>query len=338
MPTYREIAMTPSTTILPYLVADYSGQPPFVDRTYGEPLFHTESEVVGLCYAIDDTLWSIEESGVLRQWSRDGRLLARNFLTDLETIWAFNANASLLASASDDLVIWDVAGTRVKHRVPADSWVLAIAFSSDGKLIASGSEDGYVRVYDVATGKRVAEWEAHDQAISALAFRERFGQLASAGEDKLIHVWDVATKKRLYSKIGHSDRIPSLTWEPNGELLISAGWDTTARVWDLAKPDPLMLLNSHSDQVHTLAYSRDGRSLAVADSDFTIHVWSDARRGKVQFVLQGHTEEIRSMAFSRDGSRLASAGADCVVHLWNMKTGQLVAGPNPRAQIGRAHV
>ena len=62
------------TPILPMLVADYSSPPPFVDRTYGEPLFHTESEVAVLCYAPDDSLWSVEESGILRQWSREGRL------------------------------------------------------------------------------------------------------------------------------------------------------------------------------------------------------------------------------------------------------------------------
>ncbi|MCE9532361.1 MAG: hypothetical protein K8T89_14755 [Planctomycetes bacterium] len=328
--------MTPSTTILPYLVADYSSPPPFVDRTYGEPLFHTESEVCGLCYAADDTLWSIEESGLLRQWSRDGRLLSRSFLTDLETIWAFNADATMLASASNDLVVWDIAGTQAIHRFPVDSWVMALAFSQDGKQLASGHDDGTIRLWDVAKGKLIAKWQGHKGAVSAITFRDKRGHLATAGEDRLIHVWDVASRKLLSTLKGHSDRIPSLAWQPKGEFLVSAGWDTTARVWDMSKPDPLMLLNSHADQVHAIAYSHDGGQLAVADSDFTIHVWNDPSHGKTQFILQGHSDEIRTMAFSRDGSRLASAGADCVVHLWDMKSGQLVAGPNPRARHGIA--
>ena len=135
--------MTPSTTLLPRLIADYSSAPPFVDKTYGEPLFHTESEVADLRYAPDDTLWSIEESGVLRQWSRDGRLLSRNFLTDLQTIWSFSPTAEFLASASDTLVIWDVATAQTRFQlttksfVPEDagSWVLALAFSRDGSRI-----------------------------------------------------------------------------------------------------------------------------------------------------------------------------------------------------------
>jgi WD40 repeat protein len=336
---FFEKAMTPSTTILPYLVADYSSPPPFVDRTYGEPLFHTESEVAGLCYAPDDTLWSIEESGVLRQWTREGRLMARNFLTDLETIWAFNADATLLASASDEFInIWDAAGASVLKRLPVDSWVMALDYSLDGKLLASGHEDGMVRLWDIVNGKLVAEWKAHGQSVSAIDFRDRRGQIATAGEDRLIYVWDFVARKRVASLTGHSDRIPALAWQPGGDLLISAGWDTTARVWEPPKPDPLILLNSHADQVTSLAYSRDGGLLAVADSDFTIHVWSDPLHGRTKFVLQGHTDEIRTLAFSGDGSRLATAGADCVVHLWDMNSGRLVAGPNPRARHGIALV
>jgi len=326
--------MTPSTTLLPYLVADYSSPLPFVDRTYGEPLFHSESEVAALSYAPDDTLWSVEESGILRQWSRDGRLLSRNYLSDLETIWSFSPDATLLASASDELTIWDTAKARALHRMKSPTWATALAFSQDGKLLASGHDDGMLRLWNTTSGDLVAEWEADAEEVSAIAFRSSKNQLATAGEDRLIHVWDIGSKKRLYSLAGHSDRIPALCWQPGGELLVSAGWDTTARVWCPPKTDPLMLLNSHADQVHTLAYSSDGRLLACADSDFTIHVWSEPLQGKVQFVLQGHTEEVRALAFSHDGSRLASAGADRIVHLWDMKTGQLLAGPNPRARHG----
>jgi WD40 repeat protein len=303
-------------------VTDHSSRPPFVDRTYGEPLFHTQSEVVVLCFAPDDSLWSIEESGILRQWTREGRLMTRKFLAELDAIWAFNSDATLIASACDKFInIWDAARARVQRRMPTDSWVMALAFSLDGKLLASGHDNGTVRLWDVSDGKLVAEWKAHNQSVSAIDFRNT--QIATAGEDRLIHVWDFAGKKAA-TLAGHFDRIPALAWQPGGNLLISAGW-----VWDPSKSDPLILLNSHADQVANLAYSRDGRLLAVADSDFTIHVWSDLLHCPTEYVLQGHKDEIRAMAFSRDGSRLATAGADCVVQLWDMNTGRLAAGPNP---------
>ena len=81
-----------------------------------------------------------------------------------------------------------------------------------------------------------------------------------------------------------------------------------------------------------VAFSSDGGLLACADSDFTIHVWEDPRREKQKFVRNGNTDAIRALAFNPSGTRLASAGADRVVHIWDVKTGKLVAGPNPSAR------
>ncbi len=321
-----------SQAILPHLVGDTRNALPFIDRTYGTPLFCSESEVLGLAYAQDGTLWSIEESGVVRQWSRDGKMIDRNFLTDLETIWCFNCNATLLASASDDLVVWDVVDGTAILRVPAESWVMALAFSPDGTILASGHEDGKVRIWEVGTGKLISTIKAHPRAVSAVAFRTNDLHLATAGEDRLIQIWELGNLRNVETFAGHSDRIPCLSWQPGSDILISAGWDTTARVWKFGHPDPLILLNSHSDQVQAIAFSSEGNYLACADSDFDIHIWNNPLGGQHQHVLHGHSDEIRALAFSADSTRLASAGADRVVHVWDVPTGRLIAGPNPRAR------
>src|SRR3712207_6080483 len=113
MKMHEGTPMSSASPILPYLVADLDSPPPFVDRTYGEPLFHTDSDVAALQYAADGTLWSVEESGVLRQWSNEGHLITRIFLSDLETLWSFNADATLLTSGSDDLAVWDTQSGKV---------------------------------------------------------------------------------------------------------------------------------------------------------------------------------------------------------------------------------
>jgi WD40 repeat protein len=318
--------------LLSHLVADYGTPPAFVDRTYGEPLFHTESEVLALRYAPDDTLWTVEEAGVLRHWAPDGRLLEREFLSDVEDAWAFNQDASLLASGTNEIALWGTANATELARVEAESWVTALAFSPDDTVLAAGHDDGRVSLWKLPDLTLLGDLEGHEDGISALAFTADGGQLTTAGDDHKIRVWDVKGRTLVREMRGHTDRVPALAWHPSGEYLISVGWDTTARVWEPGKDDPTILLNAHSDQVNAVAVSPDGGLLACADSDFTIHVWDDPRHARQKFVLSGHTDEIRALAFNSAGTRLASAGADRVVHIWDTATGKLIAGPNPSAR------
>lgn len=321
-----------SHSILPMTEFEFATKPsPLVHRVFGEPRFHAEGDVAALSFAADGSLYSVDETGVLRHWTADGHCQSRYYLSDLETLWCFGPNGTLLASGNDDLVFWDVNTGTMLNRVGRSSWVTALAFTADGSILASGHDDGKVRLWDSQKHTLVAEFIAHPQGISALAFSPDGRHIASAGEDRSVRVWDRVTNAKLYELLSHTDRIPALAWNFDGSLLISAGWDSSARVWRLGQPDPAMLLNSHSDQVMTLAYSTNGTLLATADSDHDIYLWPNPATGKSGHVLRGHVDEVRCLAFSADGSRLASAGADRVVHLWDTQTGQLLVGPNPGA-------
>jgi WD40 repeat protein len=319
--------VTPVPTAAPETVL-----PPLVAKTFGEPRFHTDGDIAAIAFTANGSLRSIDEAGILRHWAADGKLLARHFLSDLETLWCFGPNAKLLASGNDDLLLWDASTGQLLRRLEQDSWVTALAFSHDGRTLASGHDDGTVRFWDAATQKLLGEIAAHPKSISAIAFAPAGDVLATAGEDRTVRVWDAYSHKQRANLTSHTDRIPALAWSPDGGLLVSAGWDTSARVWQSSQTEPLMLLNSHADQVHTLAYSPDGKFLACADSDFDIYLWSDAATAKVGHVLRGHNDEIRTLAFSADGTKLASAGADRVIHIWDVRDGKLVAGPNPKGK------
>ena len=308
---------------------------PLVERVFGEPRFHTDGDIAAVAFAADGTLFSIDEAGVLRHWAADGKLLGRHFLSDIETLWCFNPNATVLASGNDDLILWDVATGQLTSRIvqPAgpEAWITAIAFSADGRTVASGHDGGKVRFWDVAAHTFLGEIQAHPntpvkKAVSAIAFSPNGALLATAGEDLIVRVWDADSHKLVAELKSHTDRVPSLTWAPDSTLLISAGWDTSARVWRPPHPDPLMLLNSHADQVTVVAYSPDGKYLACADSDNDIHLWLDAEAATRGPVLRGHNEEIRSLCFSPDGTKLASAGADRVVHVWSLGPHLLTRG------------
>jgi WD40 repeat protein len=311
-----------------------------VHKVFGEPRFHTDGDIAAIAFAANGTLWSIDESGLLQSWSADGKLLARHFLSDLETLWCFGPGATLLASGNDDLIIWDVSTGQLLGRLAQPSWVTAIAFSADGKTLASGHDNGTVQFWDVPTQRFVGTIQACPRSapVSAIAFAPGGEFVATAGEDRVVRVWDAVTHNRLCELVSHTDRVPALAWSPDGSLLISAGWDTSARVWRPPQADPVILLNSHADQVHTLAFSPDGKYLACADSDFDIHLWTDAATAERGSVLRGHNDEVRCLAFSPDGSKLASAGLDRVIHVWDVRDGKLLAGPNLKGRHSVAFI
>jgi WD40 repeat protein len=290
-------------------------------RVFGARPFHTDGDLLALAFAPDGSLWSVEEPGILRHWNTATRQqVAFHALDELATLWCFNPGARLVAAGSDELSIWDVASGRLRASWAQPCWVTAIAFPPAGTLIATGHDDGVVRLWDTANEQLLREFRGHDLAVSAVAFSPDGTRLASAGEDKVIHLWDVAAGQRVGSLEGHTDRVPALAWRPGGRQIASAGWDTTARIWDVARCEPVILLNSHAGQVHALAYSPDGSRLACADSGNTIHVW-DAERHRTVGVLRDHAGEVRCLAYSPDGRLLACGGADRVLHLCDAQTG-----------------
>src|SRR5436190_8315356 len=202
---------------------------PLVHRVFGEPRFHTEGDVAAVAFAADGTLRSIDEAGVLQHWSADGKLLARHFLSDIETLWCFSPGAKLLASGNDDLILWNVAAGQLVNRLEQPSWVTAVAFDAGGKALATGHDDGTVRFWDAATQKFLGQITACPKPVpvSAIAFAPRGDFVATAGEDRVVRVWDAFTHKLLSELTSHTDRIPALAWSLDGKLLVSAGWDTS---------------------------------------------------------------------------------------------------------------
>lgn len=300
-------------------------------HVFGDPHLHVDGEMLALTFAPDGTLWSVEEPGVLRHWDAvGGRQLDWQPLSDLETLWCFSLDGRVLASASNDLTFWDTSSGQVLTAVPQPSWVTAMAFHPDPAFMATGHDDGVVRLWDAAGHHLVREFRAHKRPLSALAFSADGSLLASAGEDKLIAIWQVKSGKHLGNLEGHTDRIPALAWHPSRKMLVSAGWDTTARVWEVESRQPAILLNTHAGQVTALTFSKDGALLVSADSERAVHIW-DFERRKELHVLKGPQAEVRCLAISADGNRLACNG-DHVIHLWQPRTGQPLSGSGPQAQ------
>jgi WD40 repeat protein len=224
------------------------------------------------------------------------------------------------------------AGSAPERFTGATSWLISLAVSRDGKLLAAGGgtsiliRPGEVRFWDYLSGKeRAVLAEAHQSTVWAVDFSPDGRLLASAGKDKLVKVWDLsgadgsseAKPREAMALQGHTSWVTDVSFSPDGALLASGSEDGTVRLWELATAKEKAVLSGHGATVRGVAFSPDGRLLASASFDKTVKVWELSSMAETA-SFQGHSEAVWAVAFSPDGSVLASGGADRLVKLWTL--------------------
>jgi WD40 repeat protein/transcriptional regulator with XRE-family HTH domain len=201
--------------------------------------------------------------------------------------------------------------------------ILAIAFSPDGRLLAAGTANGEIRLWQVVDYRQLLVCEGHTDWVKSLAFSPDGRRLASGSVDQTIRLWDVMTGTCLHTLKGHSAPVHSVAFNVKSDLLASGSVDQTIRLWDPKSGHDLDTLSGHTGSIRSIAFSPNGDVLASGSKDQTLRLWDITTRRCLN-ILQGHTASVRAVAFNADGRLLASGSSDHTLRLWSTDTGQVI--------------
>jgi WD40 repeat protein len=201
-------------------------------------------------------------------------------------------------------------------------WVWRVAFSPDGKRLASAGKDKSVKVWDVTTGKLIRTMPGHTGEVWSVVFSPDGKQLATASENGEVKIWDMLAERESRSFPVKLTDHSNLAYSPDGTLLAAVVRDSTGRiqvmVWHAMTGQETLVIPDSSGHVRTVAFSPDGKRLAWGPGDQSlVRVWDfEARR--VRFTFTGHRDDVTGLAFSPNGERLATGGLDGTLMVWDM--------------------
>jgi WD40 repeat protein len=251
----------------------------------------------------------------------DGKPVKAAHLSLVESL-AYSKDGKYIASGSyTEVKIWDAALGTPKHTVGGfAASVVTMSFSPDSKLLAVGggapTEDGEIKVFDVATGKVVTDIKSgHSDTVFGVCFSPDGKLLATCGADKFVKVWEVPAGKFVKAFEGHTHHVLDVGWKADGKVLASAGADNVVKVWDYEKGEQVRTINAHQKQITRLAFVGTTDQFATCSGDTTVKFFNVGGGNTRNF--NGGPDFLYALGVSADGAVLVTGGEDGSARLFN---------------------
>ena len=285
--------------------------------------FKGNNETISTCIFTPNMKQSISgtENGNIFVWNFKPQMRPFKFsghkgaITDL----AINPLGDIIASSSTDQTVrlWtNAVGGKNKILKCHPSPIRSVDFSSDGKLLMTGSNDKTIKIFELyPKHKFISSYKGHSNWVRCARFSPDNRLIGSCGDDNAVIIFDVEQKTVKYRFLDHSSNVNSCRFSPDGTIISSAGNDGKIKLFDIRMGRLIQHYDAHNDKINCISYHQSGNYIISGSDDSTIKIW-DLKMGQILYTVHGHRGKVKSVNFNIDGDYFCSGGEDSILMVW----------------------